>query len=213
MGKAVGTGLRGLREGAGRAGHLSAEAAARAAVAAEHKLTEHGMSPRRLSESLADNAGIAREEIMKTTRRARKKMARNAKQTRKDLLRAADKARAEAKRAGKKVRARATDTGTALLSRVDKKVAKVRKKADRKISRLTGDSRRRRWPLLLGVSAVAAIAWYTMRARQAQAEKPSAAFPAEKENEPQATNGSSSAATSIPKPAREHDRVEQASRK
>jgi hypothetical protein len=195
-GKAVGTGLRTLRRGAVRAGQAGADATSRAAAVAEQKLTERGMAPQRLSEAFAENAEIARDEIIKTTRRARKRLAKSAKQARKDLLANAEVARKQAKKSGTKGRKQAKAKAKVALTRVDKKVAKVQAKADKRVAKLTGGGRRR-WPLVLGVGAAAGVAVYIARARQAQAaqaEEPAPVLPLDAA-ERQSTNGKSPSTT------------------
>jgi hypothetical protein len=89
----VGARMRSMRLGMARAGRIGRDRAIRAASAADQALTEHGMAPQRLAEALVENAGVAREELTTTTRRARKRMAGNAKRTRQDLERIAKRAR------------------------------------------------------------------------------------------------------------------------
>lgn len=62
VGRAVGTGLRTLRRGAVQVGQAGAEAAAKAAVAAEQKLADTGQE--------------AAKELVATTRRARRDLAK-----------------------------------------------------------------------------------------------------------------------------------------
>jgi hypothetical protein len=171
-GKAVGTGLRTLKRQAAKAGQTGADVTAKAAAVAEQKLAERGLAPQRLSEALAENAGIARDELVKSTRRTRKRLAKSAKQARKDLQASAEVARKQAKKAGKKGRKQATASARQALTRVDKKVAKVQAKANKRVAKLTG-SRRRRWPLVLGGLAVVGVgAVLASRSRQAQNEQP-----------------------------------------
>jgi hypothetical protein len=140
--RAVGTRMRSIGLRAARAGRIGRDRATRAAAAADQALTERGMAPQRLAQALAESAGVAGEELAKTTQRARKRMAGNAKRTRQDLARIATQAR----------KARAV---------AEKKAAKA--------ARTSG--RRRRWPWLLGVTAIAIAVTYAVRARQA-ADKP-----------------------------------------
>src|SRR5262245_50519081 len=96
VGKAVSSGWVAARRGAKRAGQAGVDATSRAAHTAETKLTERGVAPRQLAEALAESAEVARQEVVKTTRRARRKLAKTAKHTRKDLAKAAKQARKDA---------------------------------------------------------------------------------------------------------------------
>src|SRR5262245_5764726 len=74
--KPVGSGWLAVRRSAKRAGQASADATTKAASAADRKLTERGVAPQQLATALAEGAEVARQEVVKTTRRARKKLAR-----------------------------------------------------------------------------------------------------------------------------------------
>lgn len=117
---------------------------------AEQKLTEHGLDPQQLTQALGENAAVARDEVVKTTRRAGKKIAKNARRTRKELARNAKEAAKQARRGGKKT-----------LSKLDKKVTKAARKAEKKASR------RRRWPWIVGLGLAAAATAYAVRSRTA----------------------------------------------
>lgn len=117
---------------------------------AEQKLTEHGLDPQQLTQALGENAAVARDEVVKTTRRAGKKIAKNARRTRKELTRNAKETAKQARRGGRKV-----------LSKLDKKAAKVARKAEKKASR------RRRWPWIVGLGLAAAAGAYAVRSRTA----------------------------------------------
>ncbi|HWE90822.1 MAG TPA: hypothetical protein VG317_15290 [Pseudonocardiaceae bacterium] len=159
---AVDARMRSLRLGMARAGRIGRDRATRAAAATEQALTERGMAPQRLAQALAENAGVAGEELAKTTRRARKRMAGNAKRTRQDLARIAKQAR------------------------------KARAVAERKAAKAANSAgRRRRWPWLLGAGAIGLAITYAVRARQAAAQRStrSTAFTADAENAGDDTNG------------------------
>lgn len=75
VGRAMGTGLRSLRRGATQVGQAGAEAAARAATAAERKLAASGQE--------------AAKELVATTRRARRDLARASAQAGREASRTA----------------------------------------------------------------------------------------------------------------------------
>jgi hypothetical protein len=135
VGRAVGTGLRSLRLGAVQVGQAGAEAATRAATAAEQRLAEGAGTMR---EAAAD----AQADIVKRSRKARKQLAKDArkatKQTSKDLSKTAKRARKHAGRAAHDARGAASD----LLATATRQQRK----------------RGRRWPWLLGIGVVGAAA-------------------------------------------------------
>lgn len=139
VGRVVGTGLQAMRHSAQRAGQ-----------AAEHKLAEHGVAPKQLTEALTESAQVAREEAARTTRRARRKLGRKAKHARKELAKAAKQARKEAKMSKP---AKAVKEKTKEAKKVAKQAAK---EAGQKKSR-------RRWPILLGFAGLAAGIAYLVR--------------------------------------------------
>lgn len=100
--KAVGTGLQTAREGAIRAGQKGAEASSRAAVKAERKLADHGITAQQLQDAITENAEQARkgldrtrDELRSRTKKARKEFAKSTKMTRKELAKNAKRARKE----------------------------------------------------------------------------------------------------------------------
>ncbi|MGH3519685.1 MAG: hypothetical protein ACRDQ7_20160 [Haloechinothrix sp.] len=148
------------------------------------------MAPGHLVETLSEGAEAAREEVVKTSRRARKRLERKAKQTRKDLARGAGKARRAAEKEFETVRrsaahkveefkptrkerkaavkeakesARAAKHAVTDLKMSRKEAKKARKEAERAIDASTGRKRRRKWPLVVGLGLVAAGAAYAMR--------------------------------------------------
>lgn len=163
VGKAVGTGWLAVRRGAKRAGQASAEATIRAAQAADQKLTERGVAPQQLGAALAESAGLARQEVSKSTRRTRKRLARTARHTRKELAKAAAQARRDAKRS-KPVRKAAK---AAKRTRAD--AAKLGARARREAAALRAgqahEKKRRRWPKVLLLVVVASGVAYVVRGR------------------------------------------------
>ncbi|MDT7724764.1 MAG: hypothetical protein QOI21_1340 [Actinomycetota bacterium] len=160
--ESVKTGLLDLRKRAVEAGKAGAEAAAEAVGAAEHKFSE------------------SRGEVVKTGRRARKKLARKTKQTRGELKRSSAAARKEAvarmadlRKPGRKAKKAAIKAAKSAgqSKRRGKKDFKSAKKDFRAAlieakSSAKGTRKRRRWPWLLGLGAVAAGAAYLLRAKQ-----------------------------------------------
>jgi hypothetical protein len=175
VGKAVGSGWLATRRGAERAGQAGVEAAARAAKTADRKLTERGLAPRQLSEALAESAEVARQEVVKTTRRARRKLAKTAKHTRKDLAKAAKQARKDAgkskpaKRARKSAKQAKADAKK-LKASFKVEAAKLRQRAhDEAVALKLADapSRKRRWPKVLLLAVVAGGVAYVVRSKAA----------------------------------------------
>ncbi|RKT71521.1 hypothetical protein DFJ66_4812 [Saccharothrix variisporea] len=151
VGKAVGTGIRAVRRGAVRAGHVGADAASTWAERAEEKLAERGVTADRVRGVVADRAGLLvekAEEVEKSTRKTRKQLAKKAKGVRKDLVKAAERARKEAK-----VRA--------------KDVRKAAKQARKEMAAAQRPSRRK-WPWVLAVLAAGAVAGYVALTRRPQ---------------------------------------------
>ncbi|GAB3438233.1 hypothetical protein [Actinophytocola sediminis] len=178
VGKAVGSGWLAVRRGARRAGQVSAEATIRAAQAADQKLTERGVAPQQLGTALAEGAGLARQEVVKTTRRTRKKLARKAKSTRKELTKAAKQAHKDAKRskpvqrgtkAAKQARAEAGRARAALHGEALKLSQRARQEAVA-LKRAEARDKRRRWPKVLLLVVVAAGVAYVVRGKRTQPE-------------------------------------------
>jgi hypothetical protein len=152
VGRAVGTGLRTLRRGAVQVGQAGAEAAARAATAAEQKLADGADTVRSVASDAQADIVKRQTDIVARSRKARKQLAKDAlkakKQTRKDLARTAKRVRKHAGRAAKDARGAATDL-----------LATATPKARR---------RGRRWPWLVGIGVVgiAAGAAYALKGQQ-----------------------------------------------
>lgn len=173
VGKAVGSGWLAVRRGAKRAGQAGAEATINAAQAADRKLTERGVAPRQLTEALAEGAGLARQEVAKSTRRTRKKLARTAKHTRKDLAKAAKQARKDAKRSkpakrtvksAKQAKADAKKLKATLQAEAVKLKARAREEAVA-LKLAEAPKKRRRWPKVLLLTVVAAGVAYVVRSK------------------------------------------------
>lgn len=158
-------GFLAVRRGVDRAKYAGVEAA----TVAEQKLTERGLAPQQLASALAEGADVARKEAAKTTRRTRKKLVAKAKETRKDLGKAAKKARKDAGKARKK--ARGSDfakqaMATAKQLKADAKAAAADAKKTKK------QNKRRKWPWLVGLTALAAGAAYVLKAKPEQTPEP-----------------------------------------
>jgi len=138
MGKALGTGLHAARVNAIRAGQVGIDKATQAVGLAEQKLSDHGVSPNQIQETLTDNAEAAKAEVAKVTRKTRKKLAKQARLASKELGKHTAKAGKRAKRAAKDF-------------------ADLMEPAAR---------RRRRWPWAVGLLAVAAGATFVVLSRR-----------------------------------------------
>lgn len=178
VGKAVGSGWLAVRRGARRAGQASADATIRAAHAADQKLTERGVAPQQLGAALAESAGLARQEVAKTTRRTRKKLARKAKHTRKDLMKAAKQARKDAKRsapvqrgakAAKRAKADVRRTKATLRAEAARLKSMARDEAVA-LKLAEAPKKRRRWPKVLLLAVVAAGITYVVRSKSTSQE-------------------------------------------
>ncbi|MGH3756617.1 hypothetical protein [Actinophytocola sp.] len=207
VGKAVGSGWLAVRRSAKRAGQASADATTKAAHAADRKLTERGVAPQHLAVALAEGAELAREEVVKTTRRARKKLARRAKHTRKELAKAAKQARKDAKKSKPAKRA----SKTAKQAREDAKELKASMKAE--MARLKAQAKeqaaamkdaeapkKRRWPKVLLLAIVAAGVAYVVRGRSASAEPTPVPEPRSRADESSAEDSESSSAANGQRP-------------
>ncbi|WP_051713222.1 hypothetical protein [Actinoalloteichus caeruleus] len=91
MGRAVGTGIRTVREGAQRAGRSGARASRDAARRAEDGLARRGLAPGQLAELIDENAKNARKGLD----RRKKKLVKQRAKAQKQLRKAAKEARAE----------------------------------------------------------------------------------------------------------------------
>jgi hypothetical protein len=202
VGKAVGSGWLAVRRGAKRAGQASADATSKAAHAADRKLTERGVAPQHLAVALAEGAEVARQEVVKTTRRARKKLARTAKHTRKELAKAAKHARKEAKKSkpaqramksAKQARHEAKELKASLKSEMAR--LKTQAKEEAAAMKLAGaPKRRRRWPKVLMLAVVAAGVTYVVRSRSATTEPTPVPEPRHRADETSSEDSASSAA-------------------
>ncbi|HEY7595775.1 MAG TPA: hypothetical protein VH969_21675 [Actinophytocola sp.] len=173
VGKAVGSGWLAVRRSAKRAGQASADATTKAAHAADRKLTERGVAPQQLAVALAEGAGVARQEVVKTTRRARKKLARRAKHTRKDLAKAAKQARKDARKSKPAKRM----SKSAKQARKDAKAMQASLKADlgrlktqateqaAAMKLIDAPKKRRRWPKVMLLLVIAAGVAYVVRGK------------------------------------------------
>ncbi|HEX6359770.1 hypothetical protein [Actinophytocola sp.] len=175
VGKAVGSGWRTARRSAKRAGQAGIDATSRAAHTADRKLTERGVAPRQLAGALAEGAEVAKQEVVKTTRRARRKLAKKAKHTRKDLARAAKQARKDAlkgkaaKQARKSAKQAKADARK-LKNTVRAEATKLKTRAQEEAAALKlaeAPKRKRRWPKLLLFGIVAGGIAYVVRSKAA----------------------------------------------
>ncbi|MGH3438410.1 MAG: hypothetical protein ACRDRN_18320 [Sciscionella sp.] len=147
-------GLRVLKRKAGKAGQV-----------AEETLSARGLAPEQLADAVAGPASTARAEVAETTRRASKKLAKHAKRAGKELARSSKQAREDARQAAKDARRSGRKAAAKIAEDIDKKATKAQKKA-----RKAAKGSRRRWPLLLGVGAVAIGVTYVVRSRAAAAQ-------------------------------------------
>lgn len=169
VGKAVGSGWIAVRRGAKRAGKAGAEATVRAAHAADKKLTERGVAPQQMTEAIAESAEVARQEVVKATRRTRRKLAKTTKHARKELTKAAKHARKEAKGGGAKVKK------SAKQAKIDAKELRASIKAEiadlkARAKEADGPKKKRRWPKVLLIAVVATGVAYVVRSRSAGQE-------------------------------------------
>jgi len=177
VGKAVGSGWLAVRRGAKRAGQASAEATIRAAQATDRKLTERGVAPQQLSQAVAEGAELARQEVVKTTRRTRKKLARTAKHTRKELAKAAKQARKDARKSkpakrAEKTAKQAKADAKRMRATLKAEAARLKERAREEAvaMKLAEAPRRRRWPKVLLLTVAAAGVAYVVRAMTSQPE-------------------------------------------
>ena len=177
VGKAVSSGWVAARRGAKRAGQTGVDATSRAAHTAERKLTERGVAPRQLAEALAEGAEVARQEVVKTSRRARRKLAKKAKHTRKDLAKAAKQARKDAGRSKAVKQARKS----AKQAKSDAKKLKAAIKAEAVALAESSPKRKRRWPKLMLLAIIAGGVAYVVRSKAAQQQED---VPAPRPSEP-----------------------------
>jgi hypothetical protein len=171
VGRAVGTGLRTLRRGAVQVGQAGAEAAARAATAAEQKLAEGADTVRGVASDAQADIAKKQVDIVKRSRRARKQLAKDAlrakKQTGKDLARTAKRVRKHAGKAASDAKGAAGD----LLATASPKAR----------------TRGRRWPWLVGIGVVGIAAGAAYAVKNQQQEPP----PPERVTDPAASDRSS----------------------
>ena len=174
VGKAARSGWRSARHNAKRAGLAGAEATSRAAQAADRKLTERGLAPRQVAEAIAEGAEVARQEVVKTTRRARRKLAKTAKHTRKDLAKAAKQARKDAaksktaKQARKSVKQAKADAKK-LKSQFKTEAKALKARAAEAVS--DQPKRKRRWPKVMLLVIVASGIAYVVRSKASAQEQ------------------------------------------
>jgi hypothetical protein len=178
VGKAVGSGWLAVRRSAKIAGQASADATTKAAHAADRKLTERGVAPQQLATALAEGAEVARQEVVKTTRRARKKLARTAKHTRKELAKAAKQARKDAKKSkpakqmsksAKQARKDARELQASLRAELVRLKTQAKEQAVA-MKLAEAPKKRRRWPKVLLLAVVAGGVAYVVRSRSATPE-------------------------------------------
>ncbi|MCP2168981.1 hypothetical protein [Goodfellowiella coeruleoviolacea] len=185
VGRALGTGLRAVRQGAVRAGHAGAEAASQVVGTAETKLADHGIVPDRLFDALSERA----EEVGRSTRRARKNLARQRRQLarqrqrlirqgrkkgerlRADVLDRADRTRDDIARLTGRAAAKATRKAARAKKVTRQQARRAARLATRKAGKLTATreiARRRRWPWLLALLVAAGAAGYAVLSRRPQ---------------------------------------------
>jgi predicted ATP-dependent protease len=202
VGKAVGSGWLAVRRSAKRAGQAGADATTKAAHVADRKLTERGVAPQQLAEALAEGAEVARQEVMKSTRRARKKLARTAKHTRKELAKAAKQARKEAKKSKparqaaksvKQARREAQERKASLKADMARLKAELREQAAA-LKHADAPKKRRRWPKVLLLTVIAAGVAVVVRNRATTAESTPVPEPRHRADDTTAEDPASAAA-------------------
>ena len=202
VGKAVGSGWLAVRRSAKRAGQASADATTKAAHAADRKLTERGVAPQQLAVALAEGAEVARQEVVKTTRRARKKLARKAKHTRKELAKAAKQARKDAKKSKpakqvSKSAKQARKDAKELKASLKAEMARLKTQAKEQAAAMKlaeAPKKRRRWPKVMLVAVVVAGVAYVVRSKAATPEPTPVPEPRHRADEPSTEDSASSAA-------------------
>jgi hypothetical protein len=198
VGKAVGSGWLAVRRSAKRAGQAGADATTKAAHVADRKLTERGVAPQQLAEALAEGAEVARQEVMKSTRRARKKLARTAKHTRKELAKAAKQARKEAKKSKpaqtlKQARKDAKERKASLKADLAKLKSEIKEQAAA-MKLADAPKKRRRWPKVLLLTVVVAGIAAVARSRAATPETTPAPEPRHRADDSSVEDSASTAA-------------------
>ena len=202
VGKAVGSGWLAVRRSAKIAGQASAEATTKAAHAADRKLTERGVAPQQLATALAEGAEVARQEVVKTTRRARKKLARTAKHTRKELAKAAKQARKEAKKSkpakrvtksAKQARKDAKELQASLKAEMAR--LKTQAKEQAVALKLADAPKKRRWPKVMLLVVVAGGVAYVVRSRSATSEPTPVPEPRHRADDPSSEDSASASTT------------------
>ncbi len=202
VGKAVGSGWVAVRRSAKRAGQAGADATTKAAHAADRKLTERGVAPQQLASALAESAEVARQEVVKTTRRARKKLARKAKHTRKELAKAAKQAKKDAKKSKtakqvSKSARQAKRDAKELRASLKADMARLKTQAKEQAAAMKladAPKKRRRWPKVMLFGIVVAGVAYVVRNRAATPEPTPVPEPRHRANESSPEDSSSAAA-------------------
>lgn len=177
VGKAVGTGLRAVRESAVRAGHAGAEVAAQVATRAEQKLAERGIAPEQVKDAISERA----EEVAKTTRRTRKQLAKQAERKRRELAKQAERQRRQLAKRGGQRKAELLDRAAEVRDELAKASGRARREAKGRLKELRKAAaqagrdyaaeqprKRRRWPWVLGLLVAAGAAGYVALSRRPQ---------------------------------------------
>jgi hypothetical protein len=164
----VDSGVAAVRENAARVGRAGAEAARslgeNLAATAEGQLSERGLAPAQISETLAENAELARQELVRSSAESGKQLARNAGETRKELGK-----RAEAVR--KQARAEAAKQAKKGAKKPGKAGPKGGQKAGQKAGKQPAASRAAGAPrllIVLGLISVLGAIAYVVRRRAAE---------------------------------------------
>lgn len=143
---------------------------------AEQMLSEHGLAPEQLTETLTENAEAATQEFVKRTRRARKRLAKNAKRTRKELLREAKQATREARLVARELRRIGKEAAGNVVAELQLRAAEAQREVGKAAKRTPWRTQRvshRYWPWLLGAGIAVAIGVvYVMRHRSTSPETP-----------------------------------------
>jgi hypothetical protein len=169
----VESGVLAVRENAARVGRAGAETARslgeNLAATAGEQLGERGLAPGQISETLAENAELARQELLRSSAKSGKELARNADETRKELAKRVaavrTQARAEAAKEAKKGATKAGKAGNKAGKKAGKKAGRAARKAGPAPAGRTGPPR-----LLIAAGVLGALGGiaYLVRCRAAQ---------------------------------------------
>lgn len=126
----------------------------------EQLLSEQGLAPDQLPQTLTENTQAAAQEFAKHARRARKRLVKNAKRTRKELLREATQASREARQVARELRRIGKETAHNVAAELETQAAEAQRevgKAAKRTRRKTRRARHSYWPWLLGAGIAVGV--------------------------------------------------------